>query len=267
MLIITWDEHGGFFDHVTPPGAARIPAGSPPKDIKGKNYGFMFDQYGPRVPAVVISPWCPQNMIEHRQLEHSFIPATIEQLFGLKPLTIRDTGVIGLQTLASLDTPRNVTTPIPDPVAANEPIGPVPGTPAESTGTTVISSVGSISGKMSPATSVGPGSMASPPTAQGGSPSTLDLSDPWLASALAVAIKAHIEAAPADAANIKARGFGLKTVEDLAQYYKDFTPIIHNARVLARQQKVAARKQLVSQTGAVEAAHQAVTAQAIGKLS
>ena len=36
MLIITWDEHGGFFDHVTPPPAARIPTGSPPKDIEGK---------------------------------------------------------------------------------------------------------------------------------------------------------------------------------------------------------------------------------------
>jgi hypothetical protein len=88
-----------------------------------------------------------------------------------------------------------------------------------------------------------------------------------LASALAVAIKAHIEAAPADAATIRARGFGLKTVDDLAQYYKDLTPIVQNARVLARQQKIVARKQLVSQIGLVEAAHQAVTAQSIGRLS
>ena len=108
MLIITWDEHGGFFDHVTPPPAAPIPTGSPPKDIQGKDHGFMFDHYGPRVPAVVISPWCPQNMIEHRQLEHSFIPATIEQLFGLRPLTNRDAGVVGLQTLA-IPPPRRAT--------------------------------------------------------------------------------------------------------------------------------------------------------------
>ena len=51
-----------------------------------------------------------RNMIEHRQLEHSFIPATIEQLFGLGPLTNRDAGVVGLQTLATLSAPRNVTT-------------------------------------------------------------------------------------------------------------------------------------------------------------
>ncbi len=248
MLIIIWDEHGGFFDHVTPPPAARIPTGSPPKDIQGSGRGFMFDRYGPRVPAVVISPWCPPNLIEHRPLEHSFIPATIEQLFGLRPLTNRDAGVVGLQTLATLATPRNVTTAIPEAHAAAEPDGPVAGTPAGSAGTTVISSV-------------------SPPIAPGGPPSTLNLKDPWLASALAVAIKAHIEAVPADAAKIKARGFGLKTREDLAQYHKEITPIIHNARVLARTRKVAARKLLVSQAGAVEAAHQAVSAQPIGKLS
>ena len=191
MLILTWDEHGGFFDHVTPPPAKRIPTGSPPKDIEGRSFGFMFDQYGPRVSAVVISPWCPQNMIDHRQFEHSSIPATIEQLFGLSPLTIRDTEAIGVQTLASLSAPRNVTTPIPDAITVSQPSGPLPGTPA---GSTVISSVESISGKVLSATAVGPGLAASPPAAQAVSTSVLDLNDPWLSSALAVAIKAHMEA-------------------------------------------------------------------------
>ena len=265
MLIITWDEHGGFFDHVTPPPAARIPTGSPPKDTQGKSHGFMFDRYGPRVPAVVISPWCPQNLIEHRQLEHSVIPATIEQLFGLGALTNRDAGVVGLQALATLATPRNVTTPIPDAHAAAQPGGPVPGTPAGSPGTVASSAVGSSPGKATPETSGASGAMAAPPTAQGGSPSPLNLSDPWLASALAVAIKAHMEAVPADAANIKARGFGLKTVEDLAQYHKDITPIVQKARSVARQVKVAARKQPVSQIGVVETAQPAATAQVIEK--
>ena len=265
MLIITWDEHGGFFDHVTPPRAARIPTKSSPNGIEGKYHGFMFDQYGLRVPAVVISPWCPQNMIEHRQLEHSFIPATIEQLFGLRPLTNRDTGVVGLQTLATLSAPRNVTTPIPDAHAASEPSGPVPRGPITSSVASVSSAVGSISEKALAATSVGPGPAASSPPARTES-STLDLNDPWLASALAVAAKAHIETAPADAANIKARVAGLKTVGDLAQYYKDMTPIVSNARAVARQQKVAARKHPVSLTGAVLTEHQVVTAVATEKL-
>jgi phospholipase C len=265
MLIITWDEHGGFFDHVTPPRAARIPTKSSPNGIEGKYHGFMFDQYGVRVPAVVISPWCPQNMIEHRQLEHSFIPATIEQLFGLRPLTNRDTGVVGLQTLATLSAPRNVTTPIPDAHAASEPSGPVPGGPITSSVASVSSAVGSISEKALAATSVGPGPAASSPPARTES-STLDLNDPWLASALAVAAKAHIEAAPADAANIKARVAGLKTIGDLAQYYKDMTPIVSNARAVAAPQKVAARKHPVSLTGAVLTEHQVVTAVATEKL-
>ena len=258
MLIITWDEHGGFFDHVTPPPAKRIPTGTPPQDIEGRSFGFMFDQYGPRVPAVVISPWCPQNMIDHRQFEHSSIPATIEQLFGLKPLTIRDTEALGVQTLASLSAPRNVTTQIPDAITVSQPGGPVPGTPAGATGSTVISSVGSTAGKVLAAAAVGPGVAPSPPAAQAGSTSVLDLKDPWLSSALAVAVKAHMEAVPADAANIKARGFALKTVEDLAQYYKDITPIVQNARVVARQQKVAARKLAASQTGKAQIAQLAI---------
>ncbi len=251
MLIITWDEHGGFFDHVTPPPAARIPTGSPPTDTRGRSWGFMFDRYGPRVPAVVISPLCPQNLIEHRQLEHSVIPATIEQLFGLGPLTNRDAAAVGLQTLATLSSPRNVTAQIPDASAAAEPDGPVPGRAAGSVGSVLTSAVGAISGEATLATAVVSAAVAPAPAAPVGAASTLNLNDPWLASALAVAVKAHIEAVPAEAASIRARAFQLKTVEDLAQYYKDLTPIVSNARAQARQQKVAARKLAALEAGKI----------------
>ncbi len=104
------------------------------------------------------------------------------------------------------------------------------------------------------------------PAAQAGPSSTLNFNDPWLASALAVAVKAHIEAVPSDAANIRARGFGLKTVGDLAQYFTDIKPIVDNARTVARQRRIAAKKQPVLEIGAVQAAHLAVTAQAVEKL-
>lgn len=232
MLIVTYDEHGGFFDHVTPPPAKRIPAGSPPKDIEGISYGFMFDQYGLRVPAIVISPLCPQNLIDHRQFEHSSIPATIEQLFNLRPLTVRDSNALSVHTLASLNAPRNVTATIPNPVTASEPGAPVQGTPGGSGGVTTGGSPGAASAVAAPLGS-----------------DLLDLNDPWLSAALAVAVKAHMEAAPADAANIRARGFAVKTVADLAQYHNEMAPVVQNARVLARQQKVAARKLAVSQAG------------------
>jgi phospholipase C len=269
MLIIAWDEHGGFYDHVPPPRAK-------PTGVKGGINGFMFDQYGPRVPAVVISPWCPQNMVEHRQLEHAFIPATIEQVCGLRPLTIRDTGITGLQKLATLSAPRTVTKIIPDPISAEQiaqiqPKKPAPGTiidsPAGPSGGPIfggpsggikaqladsapeapVKSVGTPTPPVAsaPVVPVGRGPVASAPVTQTGSSLPLDLSDPWLASTLAVAMKAHMQAVPADAASIQARVAGLKTGGDLAQYYNDITPIINSARVLARAQKVAARKQLV----------------------
>ena len=87
MLIITWDEHGGFYDHCDPPAAIG------PGDSWGSRYnryGFTFDKYGPRVPAIVISPLIPRGLIDHRLYDHASIPATIEQRFGLVGMTNRD---------------------------------------------------------------------------------------------------------------------------------------------------------------------------------
>src|SRR5207245_6630087 len=88
LLIITWDEHGGFFDHGSPP-----PAPAPGDTAPGSEhnqYGFTFERYGPRVPAVVISPLIPKNLIDHRLYDHASVPATLESLFGLTALTARD---------------------------------------------------------------------------------------------------------------------------------------------------------------------------------
>jgi phospholipase C len=104
VLIITWDEHGGFFDHVAPPAAP--PPGDPsPKD--NNKYGFAFDRFGPRVPALVISPHIPRNVIDHRVYDHASIPATIERAFGLAPLTRRDALANAPTSLLTLPAPRN----------------------------------------------------------------------------------------------------------------------------------------------------------------
>jgi phospholipase C len=104
VLIITWDEHGGFFDHVAPP-AAQPPNDKKPEDDHNVN-GFVFDKYGVRVPALVISPRIPKNLVDHRIYDHASIPATIERLFGLKPLTDRDAVANAPTTLLTLPTPR-----------------------------------------------------------------------------------------------------------------------------------------------------------------
>ncbi len=69
-IIITYDEHGGRFDHVTPPG----------RDIWGP---------GVRVPAIVISPLAKQGYVDHTSYDTSSILKTIEQRFGLPTLNSR----------------------------------------------------------------------------------------------------------------------------------------------------------------------------------
>jgi phospholipase C len=121
MLVITYDEHGGFYDHVAPGSAART--GS-----KGDDHGFVFDQLGPRVPSVVISPLIPKNTIEHRLLEHCSVLKTACDLFDVPHLKhardLRD--VCGLAHLASLSAPRtDAPTRLPDVV-----VSPLPAAPA-----------------------------------------------------------------------------------------------------------------------------------------
>jgi phospholipase C len=114
-LIITWDEHGGFYDHAIPPGAI-----APGDKTQGKynRYGFTFEQYGPRVPAIVISPLIPKNVIDHRLYDHASILGTIEHLFVVGSLTDRDKWANHLQPLFSLDVPRSdVPTTLSSPAA------------------------------------------------------------------------------------------------------------------------------------------------------
>lgn len=104
VLIITWDEHGGFYDHAIPP-AAKAPGDTGPNS-KSNQYGFTFDQYGPRVPAVVISPLIARNLIDHRVYDHASIPATLEALFGVPSLTARDSNANSLTSLITLQVAR-----------------------------------------------------------------------------------------------------------------------------------------------------------------
>jgi len=78
MVIITYDEHGGFYDHVPPP------------IVEDERSAEGFGQLGVRVPGLVISPYTRRGFVSPSLYEHSSVPAFIEWLFGLEPLTIRD---------------------------------------------------------------------------------------------------------------------------------------------------------------------------------
>ncbi|MBV9413914.1 MAG: hypothetical protein JO363_02955 [Solirubrobacterales bacterium] len=69
LLLVFYDEHGGFFDHVTPPE-------SPPDDDPR-----TFTRYGVRVPAFVVSPWVKASTVSHTLFDHASIPKTILRRF------------------------------------------------------------------------------------------------------------------------------------------------------------------------------------------
>lgn len=104
LLIVTYDEHGGFYDHVAPPAA--VPPGD--TEVKGANsYGFTFNQYGVRVPAVLVSPYIPANLIDHTVYDHSCISVMLNNLFGTSLLTNRDKSAHSpIKNLVKLTVPR-----------------------------------------------------------------------------------------------------------------------------------------------------------------
>jgi phospholipase C len=113
MLIITYDEGGGFFDHRHP--GSTVPPGDSVTDPVNNHHDFDFSQLGVRVPALVCSPWIPRNVIDHRVYEHASIPRTVERLWDLPNMTDRDAHAGDLTSLLTLSAPRaDALTSLPD---------------------------------------------------------------------------------------------------------------------------------------------------------
>jgi len=88
LLVYTFDEHGGYYDHVPPPRAIKpdaIPPNLTATDVKG-----AYNIYGPRVPAIVASPHARKNAVTNVVHDHTSILATIEDKWNLPALTYRD---------------------------------------------------------------------------------------------------------------------------------------------------------------------------------
>jgi phospholipase C len=88
-LFITYDEHGGFADHVAPP-AACPPDNYPPVDVQYQPVAGAFDRLGFRVPFFVVSPYARRHFVTHRVYDHTSILRFIEARFGLPAMTNRD---------------------------------------------------------------------------------------------------------------------------------------------------------------------------------
>jgi len=120
LLLVTYDEHGGLYDHVPPPTGVPSPGG--PISGAGRVQRFLlyrkcaafgFTMLGPRVPAVVISPRISAGTVDAQTHDHASIPATLRALFapGARPLTERDKWAAPFHGLCTLPEAR---TDLPD---------------------------------------------------------------------------------------------------------------------------------------------------------
>ena len=111
VLLITYDEHGGLYDHVAPPDCTPDGFVAQPADTQtGKP--FLFDRLGVRVPAILVSPWIPKGTVVpgvgaagSRIFEHASIPATVTDFFigPYDECSIRETGAETFLDLLTLD--------------------------------------------------------------------------------------------------------------------------------------------------------------------
>jgi phospholipase C len=76
LLVVLYDEHGGFYDHVEPPAAV------PPDDNLKE---FSFAQYGVRVPAILVSPWVNAGVADD-EFDHTSLLKYVTDKWGLGPL-------------------------------------------------------------------------------------------------------------------------------------------------------------------------------------
>ena len=73
LLMVSFDEHGGTYDHV------RRRWCCPGPDRPGRAAGFRFDRSGLRVPAIAISPWIPEHTVVNDQYRHTSVIRTLRE--------------------------------------------------------------------------------------------------------------------------------------------------------------------------------------------
>ena len=116
LLIWTYDEHGGYYDHVVPPAA--IPPDGIPRRRRGPAY-TGFAQYGFRVPCAVISPYARPGYVSHSVFDHTSICALLEAKWNMPALTRRDANADDMLDMLDLNhatfkTPPKLAKPLVD---------------------------------------------------------------------------------------------------------------------------------------------------------
>jgi phospholipase C len=114
LLIHTYDEGGGYYDHVPPPAAVSPGDGTHPTLKPGQSsYGDDYTRLGFRVPTVVVSPWAKSGFTSHTVYDHTSILATIQRRWNLPALTRRDANAMPLSDCLVASGPAPFATPPP----------------------------------------------------------------------------------------------------------------------------------------------------------
>ena len=103
-LIWTYDEHGGWYDHVPPAPAVR-PDNVPPEITVPPDQPGSYDYTGFRVPVAVLSPWAKRDHVSHVVYDHTSILKFIETKWNLPAMTYRDANANNHQRLLRLRVP------------------------------------------------------------------------------------------------------------------------------------------------------------------
>ncbi len=108
-LFITYDEHGGYYDHVKPPHACTPDGTVPEKGLDG-----AFDQYGFRVPFIVVSPWAKPGYVSRIDADHTSLLRFLELWQNKPALTDRDANAWPLLDMFDFTQSPSAPYPIPD---------------------------------------------------------------------------------------------------------------------------------------------------------
>jgi phospholipase C len=118
-FILTFDEFGGFYDHVAPKPAVN-PDGINPQDLmtndictQGTGPTCNFTYTGYRVPVIVVSPYAKKHYVSHTVMDYTAILKFIETRFQLAPLTKRDAAQQSMNGFFNFNAPPWMTPPSP----------------------------------------------------------------------------------------------------------------------------------------------------------
>jgi phospholipase C len=102
LFLVTFDEHGGTYDHVPPP---RVPPPDPA--APAGQMGFRFDRAGVRIPTVAISAWIDRRTVVSREYRSTSVIRTLRERWSLgPPLSGRDADAADIAPLLTRSTPR-----------------------------------------------------------------------------------------------------------------------------------------------------------------